>query len=71
MSGMTDKLSGTANVVGGKIKQGVGDAIGSDKLEAEGIGQEAKGEAQKAVGDAKEAIKSGANKVADAINKKV
>ena len=71
MSGTTDKISGTANVVGGKIKQGVGDAIGSDKLEAEGIGQEAKGEAQKAVGDAKEAIKSGANKVADAINKKV
>ena len=70
MSGTTDKLSGTANVVGGKIKQGVGDAIGSDKLEAEGIGQEAKGEAQKTVGDAKEAIRSGANKVADAINKK-
>ena len=71
MSGTTDKISGTANVVGGKIKQGVGDAIGSDKLEAEGIGQEAKGEAQKAVGDAKEAIRSGANKVADAIDKKV
>jgi uncharacterized protein YjbJ (UPF0337 family) len=71
MSGTTDKISGTANVVGGKIKQGVGDAIGSDKLKAEGIGQEAKGGAQKAVGDAKEAIRSGANKVADAIDKKV
>ena len=71
MSGTTDKVSGTANVVGGKIKQGVGDAIGSDKLEAEGIGQEAKGEAQKAVGDAEEAIRSGAIKVADAINKKL
>jgi uncharacterized protein YjbJ (UPF0337 family) len=71
MSGTTDKISGTANVVGGKIKQGVGNAVGSDKLEAEGIGQEAKGDAQKAVGDAKEAIRSGANKVTDAINKKL
>ena len=71
MSSTTDKLSGAANVAAGTLKQSIGNAIGSDKLEAEGLAQEAKGDAQKAVGDAKDAIKQGAAKVAEAINKKL
>ena len=71
MSSTTDKLSGVANIAAGKVKQSVGNAIGSKNLEADGLAQEAKGEAQKTVGDAKAAIDQGANKVADAINKKL
>lgn len=71
MSSTTDKVTGVANAAVGNVKQAVGKAIGSEKLEAEGIAQEAKGEVQKAVGDAKEAIKHGANKVADVIAKKL
>lgn len=66
MSEITDKAKGLANEVAGKVKQGVGSAIGSDKLQAEGLAQEAKGDAQKAVGDAKGAVKETANNIADA-----
>lgn len=66
MSEFTDKAKGLANEATGKVKQGVGSAVGSDKLKAEGAAQEAKGATQKAVGDAKGAVKDTANKVADA-----
>ena len=66
MSELTDKAAGLANEVIGKAKQGVGSAVGSDKLKGEGLAQEAKGETQKAVGDAKGAVKGAAGRVADA-----
>ena len=44
MSGNTDKAAGIANEAAGKIKQGVGKAVGSDKLQGEGAAQEAKGD---------------------------
>jgi uncharacterized protein YjbJ (UPF0337 family) len=71
MSSTTDKISGVANEATGKVKQTIGRAVGSDKLEAEGLAQEAKGEAQKLVGETKGAIKNAANKVADVANKKL
>jgi uncharacterized protein YjbJ (UPF0337 family) len=51
----TDKVKGAANEAIGKAKQGVGEAIGSDRLQGEGVIQEVKGKGQKAVGDAKDA----------------
>jgi uncharacterized protein YjbJ (UPF0337 family) len=60
-----------ANEAAGKVKQGVGKAVGSDRLKGEGAAQEAKGDAQQLKGDAKKAIKDGVNKVADAANKKL
>jgi uncharacterized protein YjbJ (UPF0337 family) len=69
MNSMTDKAKGLANEATGKVKQGVGKLVGSDKVEAEGVAQEAKGAVQKATGDAKTAVKHGADKVAGAINK--
>ncbi len=69
MSSMTDKAKGLANEAVGNVKQGLGKAVGSDKLETEGLAQEAKGAAQKTTGDAKAAIKDGADKVAGAIKK--
>jgi len=71
MSSSIDKIAGSANAAVGNVKQAVGAAVGSEKLQQEGIAQEAKGEAQKAVGAAKDAIKAGANKIADAINRKL
>jgi uncharacterized protein YjbJ (UPF0337 family) len=50
MSGSTDKAAGMANEAAGKIKQGVGKAVGSEKLHGEGAGQEAKGDAQQLKG---------------------
>jgi uncharacterized protein YjbJ (UPF0337 family) len=71
MSSTKDRVTGGANVAPGNVKQAVGKAGGSKKLEAEGVIQEAKGDAQKAVGDAEEAIKHGANKIAGVINKRL
>ena len=65
MSEFTDKAKGLANEAAGKVKQGVGEATGSERLQTEGAAQEAKGHTQKAGGDAKGAVKATANNVAD------
>jgi uncharacterized protein YjbJ (UPF0337 family) len=69
MSGTSDKAAGVTNEVIGKAKQGIGGAVGSDKMKSEGAAQEAKGDAQKAVGDAKNATKEAVDKTADALKK--
>lgn len=69
MSSTTDKVKGYTNEAIGNVKQGVGRAVGSEKLEAEGKLQELKGEGQVAVGEAKDAVKDTANAVADKINR--
>jgi uncharacterized protein YjbJ (UPF0337 family) len=66
MSGTTDKIKGMANEAGGAIKKNVGQAVGSDQMEAEGLAQEVKGKVQNAVGDAKNAAKDAAKKIDDA-----
>jgi uncharacterized protein YjbJ (UPF0337 family) len=71
MSSTTDKDKGATNEAIGKAKQGVGEAVGSDRLQGEGAIQEAKGHGQKAVGDAKQAAKDAANKAAALANKKL
>ena len=71
MGHVADKVKGNANEAIGKAKQGVGVAIGSDRLQGEGAIQEVKGKGQKAVGDAKEATKDAVNKAAAAANKKL
>jgi len=67
----TDKIKGATNEAIGKAKQGVGEAVGSDKLKGEGIIQETKGHGQQALGDAKQAAKDAANKAAEFVNKKL
>ena len=69
MGATTDKIKGVTNEAVGKTKQGVGEAVGSDRLKGEGVIQEVKGKGQKAVGDAKDATKDAINKTAAAANK--
>lgn len=71
MGSTTDKIKGATNEAIGKAKQGVGEAVGSDKLKGEGVIQEAKGHGQQALGDAKQAAKDAANKAAEFVNKKL
>ena len=61
--GTDDKLENKADELKGKAKQGVGEAIGSDKLKGEGALQEAKGDMQQAVGKAKDAVKKAVDKI--------
>lgn len=69
MGSTGDKVKGVANDAIGNAKQGIGKAVGSEKLEAEGKSQEIKGDAQKAMGTAKDRVKDTANSVADKADK--
>jgi uncharacterized protein YjbJ (UPF0337 family) len=69
MGSTTDKVKGVANEAIGKVKQGVGEAVGSDRLQGEGEAQEVKGKGQKAVGGAKQATKDAVDKAASATKK--
>lgn len=52
----TDTLTGTATELGGRVKEGLGAALGDTKLEGEGKADRLGGTAQKTVGQAKSAI---------------
>jgi uncharacterized protein YjbJ (UPF0337 family) len=69
MSSTTDKVKGYANEAAGKVKQGVGRAVGSDKLQGEGAAQEVKGNVQVGIGKVKDAAKEGAKAVDKELNK--
>ena len=69
MGSTADKVKGVTNEAIGKAKQGVGEAVGSDRLQGEGVIQEVKGKGQKAVGDAKEATKEAIDKAAASASK--
>jgi uncharacterized protein YjbJ (UPF0337 family) len=69
MGSTADKVKGATNEAIGKAKQGVGEAVGSDRLQGEGVIQEVKGKGQKALGDAKEATKEAIDKAAATANK--
>ena len=71
MGSTTDNIKGMANKAAGKLKQGVGKAVGSEKMQAKGKVQEIKGQGQQAIGKTKSAVKDTANKVTDEINKKL
>jgi uncharacterized protein YjbJ (UPF0337 family) len=49
-------IKGKYNEVAGKVKQGVGEAVGNHKLANEGTAQQVKGHAQQAWGTVKEAV---------------
>jgi uncharacterized protein YjbJ (UPF0337 family) len=71
MGSVTDKAKGLANQAGGKLKEGVGKAIGNEQMQAEGLAQQVKGKVQQKVGEAKETVKNAANKIADKANEKL
>lgn len=71
MGSTTDRIKGLANEAIGNTKQGFGQVTGDEKLKAEGKAQEIKGEGQQAMADTKDAVKDGANRAADAINRKL
>jgi uncharacterized protein YjbJ (UPF0337 family) len=69
MSGNSDKAACVANEAIGKTRQGIGKAVGSDKMKAKGAAQELKGDVQKATGDAKNAAKKAVDKTAAALKR--
>jgi uncharacterized protein YjbJ (UPF0337 family) len=55
-SGTEDKVEGASKNLSGKVKEGVGKAIGSHHLEAKGDSEQLEGQAQKKVGEVKKAF---------------
>lgn len=56
MGEFTENVKGMTNEAVGKVKQGVGNVVGSEKLKREGVVQEVKGEVQYIKGDIKGAV---------------
>ena len=52
----TDTIDGAATNLGGKVKQGIGTAMGDKTMQAEGKGEQLSGKTQKAFGDARTSI---------------
>jgi len=69
MSGTMDKAKGVGNEIIGGAKRKIGEATGSDRLQAEGAVQEVKGAVQKKVGDSKDAARDAADRLDDAVNR--
>ena len=57
MTSAVDKMKGMGNQAAGAVKEGVGKAVGNEKLQGEGAMQKAKGDLQEAKGNAKDAVK--------------
>ncbi len=51
-----DELDGKTEAVKGRVKQGVGDLTGDDKLHDEGVADEAAGNAQEGFGKARRKV---------------
>ncbi len=55
-----DQVSGKMDQVAGKIKQGVGEAVGNDNLANRGVADQAKGAAKETWGNVKDAANKNA-----------
>ena len=64
-----DELDGKADVLKGRIKQGVGDLTDNDKLRDEGVADEATGEIKEGVGKARRKVGDAIEDVADKIKR--
>ena len=51
-----DRIEGAAKNIGGKIKEGVGNVTGDEKLKAEGKAEQVEGKVQNTIGGIKDAI---------------
>ena len=52
-----DRVEGAAKNIGGKIKEGVGNVTGDEKLKAEGKADQVEGKVQNAVGGLKDTLR--------------
>ncbi len=52
-----DRMKGAAKNVGGKVKEGLGKALGDEKLKREGQADQVTGKVQNTVGGVKDAVR--------------
>lgn len=56
------RVEGAWDKTKGAVKEGIGKAVGDDKLQAEGVADKAKGHAESAVGGAKDTVRDALDK---------
>ena len=71
MSNTGKRIEGAAEELGGKIKKGIGHAIGNEQMEAEGRVTELKGEAKQEAAKAGERVKGAVDEGMGALKKNV
>jgi len=52
-----DRIEGAAKNIGGKLKEGLGNVTGDEKLKAEGKADQVEGKVQNTVGGIKDAVR--------------
>ena len=62
-----DEVKGKLDQVKGKIKQGVGDATGNDRLHSEGVADEISGDVQEGAGTVKRKVGEAVKDLGDRI----
>lgn len=62
-----DELDGKADALKGRVKQGVGDLTGNDRLRDEGVADEAAGKIKEGVGKARRKVGDAIEDVGDKI----
>lgn len=66
---MDDRIKGDANVVKGKVEQGLGHATGDAETEAQGHADEARGRGQQVVGDVRQGLHNAGNTIGNDLHK--
>ncbi|KQO09116.1 uncharacterized protein YjbJ (UPF0337 family) [Sphingomonas sp. PP-F2F-G114-C0414] len=61
----SDTITGTTSDLGGKLKEGLGNAIGDKSLQTEGAADQLSGTVQKTYGQAKDAVEDNIRPVID------
>ena len=57
-----DQIKGKAKDIGGKIQEGVGNAVGSSEQQAKGQSKQVEGKVQEKIGDVKDVISPKGNR---------
>lgn len=71
MSNTTKRIEGAAQELGGKVKKGIGEAIGNEQMQAEGKATELKGQGKQEAAKAAERVKGTVEQVAGTVKNKV
>lgn len=71
MSNESKRAEGAAEKLGGKLKQGLGKLVGSDKMQAEGLAKEKQGEAKEEAAKAAERTKGKVQEIVGAVKNRV
>lgn len=64
------RMEGTVNDAKGKVKEGVGDVTGDERLQNEGQADQLQGKIQKGIGDVQDKLQDAGDRISDEIDKR-